>query len=182
MKVEKVFLIYDNPSDYESYQRVIGFVFTEEEAKHYVKRETELYNQAELLSEKLNTERIKFDAILSPLILEERLLLPKWAPGIGEGEITIEMREERDSINLENELRRDRNNIKYLERSKIIYSHLFKFLQSYFSENNFENSMAVEQIEKYMKFDSEYGYIGLNNAEFLKSDKPFFYESTNLLK
>lgn len=100
----KIYLINENPSDYDSHPRVIGFVQTQEVAEAIVAKYKENYNKAKEF----------YEQTLAPAMLENNKLngfpesipkvpIRKWEAGIAMTSITEEMRNEREDIKKQNE-------------------------------------------------------------------------------
>ncbi len=163
----QIFLIFDNPTDWESYPQVIGYTKTEEDAKSYLANETKNYIEATELIAKLEDKRVAFIKTLPIVNFEERLVRPRWQAGISEKNITLEMRKERNDIYVENLLIDDRNRIKMMERTNLVYDHLIKY---------YEFLSISDDVRKYITLSPSYGSISIN--QYLKVSKPFYYQPT----
>lgn len=96
--MNEIFLIMTNPTGYDDSPEEIGFVLDEETAKNLIARISEEYRIAEKFSEILWTARQKYRDALPKPDLEESIEIPRWNPGLGEKDITVEMREERKRL------------------------------------------------------------------------------------
>lgn len=169
--MENIFLIFDNPNDYDTTSSVEGFVLTEDEAKQAVKELTIELNKARNLFKDIMAEKTIFEMYNPPLILEQIIQIPKWASGLSGTEITEDMRKERNRITDENSLINKRNQEKNIENNKKIDSHL---IGMFFCDGKYED------VKKYFNFNV-YGYSTVMFNTYLDLDTPYYYESINKL-
>lgn len=140
--METIYLIYDNPSDYESWPSVIGFTLTEEAAKEKVEELTKEYIEANEWIEKMHAKRKEFRDSIPELEYEKDLKIPRWPAGMKQEDITVEMRKERENIQGKNEMINSRNSKRYNERHKAeneyvteLWNSIPKNLESYFDKD-----------------------------------------------
>lgn len=100
----KVYLIYENPQDYDSHPRVIGFVNSQEAAEDIVikykqnySRAIEFYEQTIAPAMKEYNESHGFPESIP------KIPITKWVAGIAAKDITDEMRNEREEVKRQNE-------------------------------------------------------------------------------
>lgn len=112
--MDEIFLIYVDYNDWDTESGQIGFVNSKEDAIAMCEKFGKFYETTREVSEEVQ-KKVKhlwekdYDA-------EEGSDWPKWPAGIAKKDITVEMREERDSIKKENELISERNSKKYKEQ------------------------------------------------------------------
>jgi len=116
--MDKVFIIIENPSDYDSIPEVIGFATTKEEADKICHTLSYFYQELEKfykgMNEKLQPLRD------SALDLEDLIEIPKWASGLAATSITDDMRAFRDGLIAKNNLIKERNGEKFKARTEEI--------------------------------------------------------------
>ncbi len=157
--MDTIFLITDNPSDFESSDSILGFTLTLDEAVNFVNVETERYKKASVIINELEVLREEFISSLEEIITENVLDVPKWKDGLSEKDITQEMRNERTKILLKNEKIRKNNQNKFNEGSEIIKNYLSK---------EYEKMSIDDEIKKYIEID----FLRYRLTEHYK--EPFF--------
>ena len=111
-----IYLIYSNPSDYESWKQVEGHTLTEAEAIKAVETLKQSYLKARAFNDTICEARRAFEKENpSPLIRENLINIPKWPAGIGKDAITPEMRKERNEIMEKNQKTIEENSKLYAE-------------------------------------------------------------------
>ena len=115
MKIDKVFAIFENGSDYESFPEVIGFSETKEGADKICHTLSFYYQQ--LLAFKEELVEITKPIYDEELECEKGLDWPRWSPGTSESNITKEMREERKEIKSKNVEIEERNRARVVAKN-----------------------------------------------------------------
>jgi len=156
----KIFLIYENPSDYESYPTVVGYTTTEEMAKSVVAEKIKEYQDALVWSEKLDTKRREFKESNPPFVFKPCPQFKKWPSGIGKKDITKEMQHERDETQMLINKVQERNSKNMREYTAKELSYIEVVFMSI-------------PVELYKYFDKMTKYM---NAEHLVESQPYYFE------
>ncbi len=162
MSKKTIYIVYENIADYESAPDPIGFVFTPEEAKNIVDEKTKVYVEVNEWANKLWDKRREFNALPTNDVFEKLLDNKKWPAGIGEKDITQEMRNERTKINLLNKAIEERNRVKRVE---IIAK-----------EKEYVKELFMSMPDNIRSYFDAYMNLSLNT---LRMDQPYFFESLN---
>src|ERR1700747_2579835 len=110
-----IFLIYDNPTDYDSDRTVIGFKTIESDADRIVENLSNEYKEMYGLYKQILDAMQKY-RLANPLPEQEKPLERiKWPAGIAQKDITHAMRDERKHIEDKNEMIYHRNSKKLLD-------------------------------------------------------------------
>lgn len=94
-----IYLIYSNTSQYESSNELLGYKNTESEAKAIVTTLKEHYTKArEFMDNVIEPAQKEYKKLNPPPVSPKHIDHPRWPSGIGQSDITQEMRDERQSI------------------------------------------------------------------------------------
>ena len=161
--MEEIFVIYENPNDYESGPDPVGFVLTKEEAETEVNKLTATYLNAQIFMADLYQKINKFRDANKP-VLENSEDYPRWPAGTRQDQITPEMRKERDTIKGQNEMRLFRNNRKeeeYQEKEKEFVLPIYE--------------LFPPEIKKLFYFRDDKKLV--MNIRHLETPVPYFFKS-----
>ena len=168
--MKEVFLIMNNPCDYESQPSAIGFKETEEEAQVAVQALTERHNRLCEMREEfdnifvLYNKENPFDAG----ILSEKKIRTPWPPGLGKNQITQEMREEKEKIK---------------EFNKAIDEERLRRYGVWESKRTETLRPIIESKPKEFQNEIEFGIRGyyFTSVPWLHKEQPYFFEKLHEL-
>lgn len=159
-----IFLIYSNPSDYESSPSVKGYTLSEEEAVEAVKKLKDSCLKAKSLSDKIHEASREFEKI-ETYSFRKLIDLPKWPSGIGKDKITEEMKKERQEIK--------NKNIEIIKEDSINHKEWRKKKMQYLLPI-FEPFKNEEWFKEWFDFSDEYINCSVGS---LVDNHEYYYES-----
>jgi len=166
--MKEVFLIMNNPCDYESSPRAIGFKESEEEANSVVQYLTERYHRLRNMSKEfddmfaLYNKENPFDVGILP----ERKTRKPWPSGLGKNQITEEMRKEKEEIQEFNAS---------IDKE---YSYRYSIWQSKRTEI-LKPLIEAKPKEFQEQVELRSGEYFFKNVPWLKKEQPYFVEKLN---
>ena len=120
--MDSIFLIKRKSEDYDVHPATVTYRESLEDAESYAKEMNEVYSQSlEVIKFYRDKYWLKHKELelLPQYVKSEFVDIPKWKSGIGQGEITSEMREERNKLLQVNEDVEKRNTEIYKEIQKL---------------------------------------------------------------
>lgn len=127
--MEEIFIISENHNDSDIYYQHLGFLPSKEDAEKEVERLKNVYAKLCIFKDDLNKKVSNFRLANFPE-MEKFLEYPKWPSGLSAGQITVEMKKERETIKGKNEMIEHRNKIKEEAFNKKLYDFTFPIYQS----------------------------------------------------
>lgn len=166
--MKEVFLIMDNPCDYESQPRSLGFKNTEEEAKEVVEFITERHKKLLIIREEFDSLCREYDQ-KNPIdygSLPAKKVRTPWPSGLGKHQITAEMLKEKEEIAAFNKSVDEERNFKHNEWLSKKTEFLKKIIET--KPKEFQDAIECGQ----------YGYH-FKSMPWLHKETPYFVEKLN---